>query len=376
MDNNKINILIFDIDEVTTTLIENYLKEFDFLYEIKKFPKFDKSFITVNNDTFANFIFVDVSKDNDYILDDINSISKDKKNIFFFMCENPTTDLYVKSLRAGAKEFLKKPIERNFFISTIKNNFQFNSKETTNEQNKTAKIITVVSNETACGKTTFAINISREITEKYKSKVLLIDFNENLCNSYFLLDIDNRSDINYFLDYTTEKNAKTIFNKLYKYKDTSMYVMSVSIYKRMNYNIEPDRIKNFIEIASKYFDYIIIDVNNVMQETNQKIFSISDLVFYIISTSINSNIQNKTFIENNLKNIKYKLVLNKYKNKDDMKIKEIENILGISLRYKIPLNFGISSHFCEFGKTIRDIKPESEILKVYDTIADYVVTKA
>ena len=373
MENTQINILIFDSDDMTATLIENYLKEFDFSYNIKKYDKFNKDLITCDNSLY-NFIFVDVSKDSDAILDGIHDIQKNKKNVFFLLCEEPTTDLYVKSLRAGAKEFLKKPIERNFFISAIKDNYTDKNEDI--KPKRDAKIITVVSNEVSCGKTTFAINLSREISEIKKEKVLLIDFNDNMCNVDFLLDINSINDTNYFLKYTTEKNAKSIFSKLYQHNNTSMFVMSVNMYKQVDRSISTTNIRNFIEIASEYFKYIIIDVNNSMETVNSDIFALSNINFYIISASINTNLKNKIFIENKLKNNKYNIILNKYRSKDDVKLKEIENILGISLEYKIPLNFGISSFYNDIGKTIRDIKPESEILKEYDRIAKYVITKA
>lgn len=371
MSNETVKILIFDADDLTRTLIENYLKEVDFSFEVEKYNEFSRE--AVKNDNIIKFIFIDINRRNYEILKDIKVLSSNSKNIFIMMSGELNTDMYVKSLRAGAKDFLKKPIAKNDFINAVKNHYK---KEIAQEKKTDEpKVILVTSYEKGCGKTFFSINIAREIAGLTREKVLLIDFNDNLNNVTFSLDIDPVLDTNYFIQNINEENAKILFSKVYNYKKSSMYIISNGLYKSSEAKLKEENIVKFFSLAKKYFKYIIVDGNVHMNDENPVIYNNTDMFFYIISSSLTANEKSKNYINFNIAEKKLKIILNKYRTKDESKLNDIESTLEREIFYKIPMNLMVTSGSSNRGKTIREINPDLDIVRSYNKIARYIINR-
>lgn len=367
---NKIKILIFDKDELTKTLVENYLKEVEFPFELYKYGNFDKSL--VKNDESYKFIFVDVNGTNMSILTDISILSKNEHNIFVLFSAAANTDLYVKSLRSGAKEFLRKPLVKADFLKAVNNNFQPEMLVVKEVVDKT-KIISVTSYEKGCGKTFFSINLAKEIADITNEKVLLLDFNDNINNVAFSLDIDSFVDTQDFIQHFNEENARAYLSKINKYKNSSLYILSNGLYKSRVDNVRMDCVERFFNIVVKYFKYIIIDVNQELDIINSFVFDKSDTIFYMISTSITASEKNRKYISTNANNKKFKILLNKYKSKDEAKLVEIESNLAKEIFTKIPMSLMVTAGSNHRGKTIREINPNMDIVDVYNKIAKYTI---
>ena len=371
MEVTNIKILIFDQDDLSRTLIENYLKECDFPYEICRYNEFDKALI--KGELSYKFIFMDVSKRNISVLDDVKILSTNPKNIFFIISSELSTDIYVKALRSGAKEYLRKPLAKAEFLTAIKN--QYKKEMLAPVKDDKSKIIAVTSYERGCGKTFFSINIARELAGITRERVLLIDFNDNLNNVTFSLDIDPVLDTNYYIQNINENNAKMLFSKVFNYKKSSLYIISNGLYKSSGTRLAFDNVQNFFNQAKKYFKYIVVDVNLSLDVTNETIFNNSDIIFYIISSSLTANQRSSRFISTNLAHKRIRILLNKYRAKDELKLNDIETILKREIFYRIPMNLMVTSAASNRGKTIREINPDLDIVKSYNKIARYIVNR-
>lgn len=372
MSSNSFKVFIFDEDDLTKTLIENYLKGDKFSYEVSKFGNFDKSFI--KNDESVKFIFVDISRRNINILRDIYVLSSNEKNIFILMSSEVNTDLYVKSLRSGAKEFLRKPLQKNDFLTAIYNHYD---NEVQAEAKKgMPKVISVTSRERGCGKTFFSINLARELAGITKERVLLLDFNDNLNNVSFSLDVDPAFDTKYFLKNVTAENGGVILPKASRYKNSSLYIITNGLYKSEEKSINKDNIINFLNIAKRYFKYIVVDVNQTMDILHEPLFNNTDIVFYIVTPSLTASVKNNQYIKSFFEKRAIKIVLNKYRAKDENKINDIETTLQRELFIKIPMNLMVTMGANSRGKTIREINPNLDIVKSYNKVAQYIINRA
>lgn len=370
MSSNYIKVLIFDQDDFSKTLIENYFKEFNFPYQIIKYTDFNDEYI--QDDNYYKFIFVDINDKNVSILNKIGILSSNAKNIFFLTSGKVSTDLYVKSLRSGAKEFLRKPLVKADVVDAVKNAFKDEMVQEVNDERK-PKIISVTSFEKGCGKTFFSINVAREIAGITKEKVLIVDFNDSLNNVAFALDIDPFIDTKDIIQNIKESNAEAYFSRVFNYKKSSLYILSNGLYKSSVEDLNLNNVVKFFEIAKKYYKYIIVDINSNMDVVNSVIFDKSDIIFYMISTSITASEKNRKYISNNIYNKKFKVLLNKYKTKDESKLEEIEANINREIYYKIPMNLTVTAGSANRGKTIREINPDTDIVKAYNRIAKFII---
>ncbi|MBQ4123938.1 AAA family ATPase [bacterium] len=374
MAQKTIDFYIFDKDEVSGTLIENYLKNVQFPYQIHKYNEFDKSLLSKDSDSFK-YIFLNVSQSDSVIFDTVQECALNPKNIFFMMSAEPSTDLYIKSLRVGVKEFLKKPLEKDTFISAVYNNFNKNMIAQGKIIKHGSRILSVTSLEKNCGKTFFSINLASELAFLSTEKVLLIDFNDNLNSVTFTLDLDQQFDTQYFVQNLTEENAPKLLPKLYRYNKSNLYIMSGCMYKAsVGKSISGDNLQNFFDIVKKYFRYIVIDVNRDMKKTSHSIYGNSDMIFYVVSPNVAANSRNKNDIDANFDRRKFKVVLNKYRDKDENRVPELEKVLAREIFYKVPVNLSVTVGNGK-GRTIREINEKLDILKKFNKLARYIIAR-
>lgn len=369
MNNTHVNIILFDNDELTEKLIDDYAKELQIEYKINSYAQYDKSVITENKD--FKFIFISTDLKTEKVMEDIKELSQDSNNVFFLLSNEPDTDLYVRSLRVGVKEFLLKPLIRKDFLKAVKNHYSVNLQ--IEDSKSRAKIISVTSAEIGCGKTFFSINIARELAGITKEKVLLIDFNNNLNNVSFSLDIDPAYDTNHFLQNTRQDNYVEIFSQVYRFKNSSLYIISNGLYTGTDDTIRVSNIREFFSMAKKYYKFIVVDVNQSVSELSKLLYDESDIILYLISPNITACEKNKKYLNNELLSRKFKVILNKFKTKDEAKLNDIETAIGYDILEKIPMNLTVSVSPTNRGKTIREVSPDSDIVKSYNKIAGYLI---
>ncbi len=366
-----LKIILFDSEDLTKTLVKSYLQEVSFNYKLECYDEFDENLFI--NSSSNNIIIVNINKTNISILDKINAYTSDKNNNFIIISYDNLTDLHVKSLRAGAKDFLLKPIVKTDFIHSIQNIYKKNV--LSSDKVSRFAVYSAISFENGTGKTFFAINLAKELSDITGEKVLLIDFNNNLNDVSFLLNINPMYSTFYFIENISENNAAEMLAKISRYKNTSMYVMANSLYNNKTTSANPNKIRDFIQILRKYYKYILIDVNPSLKEANEIILNNTDVIYCITQSHLNSLDKTNRMLNIGFSKRNIRIILNKYSSKDQSRINEFQKVLGREIFWKIPKNILATSVSLNVGKTLKEIRPDMDVVKSYNELARYMVDR-
>ncbi len=366
----KIKILIFDEEELTKTLVENYLKELSFPYSLEKYNEFDGSFISRDGEN--KIIIVNINKFNISILDSIKRLSSPNNNFVVISYDN-STDLNVRSLRSGVKDFLSKPLVKSDFIYVIQKIYKKNYANMEKKMN--GKIYTAVSIEKGMGKTTFLINLAKEIADASGEKVLLIDFNNNINDLSFLLNVDVYYNTTHYMNNLTEENAQELLCKLPEYKKSSLYVMANGFLRKGSDTICIRKIDNTLNILRKYYKYIFIDIDPYDSSIKRELIRLSDSIFVMIYSMMSSIDKLKTYLDIMYKNKDMKLILNKYEQKNVEKLDEIQSFLGREIFWVIPKNFMATGTALNNSKTLKEVSPNMDIVQAYIQLAKNIISR-
>ena len=366
----NINIILFDNDELTRTVIESYLKETTFVYKLYKYDKFDEKLIPDNG--FINFIFVNIGLSNAEDLNTISKLSSKQENLFVVISNDTSTDIHVKSLRAGAKEFISSPPVKSEFLKVVNS---FYNKEVQNKAGENmTKVYTIISPESGIGKTFFLVNVAKEVADVTKEKVLIVDFNNNINDISIMLDINSKYNTSFILGNITESTAQSYMENIQKYKNSSLYIMANGMYTN-SVHIQENKLKLFLSEAKKTYKYIFFDLDPELTPINELVLKSSDYIYCLLDTKLNyaEKIKNE-FLSKNLYG-KVKFIINKYRQRDIDRIKEIETVLEKQAYKKIPQSAMSASVSMQNGKTLKEINPDIDIVKIFESIAQDIVNK-
>jgi pilus assembly protein CpaE len=141
----KISTLIFSNEFSTAEVIKLYLSEFDSIDVLPSVNNFEKIMETLSQTHSKSIFIVDLSEKEEETISLIEKISAQCKDCkIIALADNPTVDLIIRIMRAGAREFLPVPIIKNEFFEAVRKTIA--QIEEPKHYNK-CKIISIFSNK-------------------------------------------------------------------------------------------------------------------------------------------------------------------------------------------------------------------------------------
>ena len=367
----KIDTVIIDSDDTSRGLVASFLEKVQDINIVGKFQDAINSYGEII-ELHPNLIIVDISQRTQLTLDVIVKFSKNLRNAKIIVLSYDTdSELVIKSLRAGAREFLVKPLIESDFIDSIekmKDLILGNINDTTK-----CKVITTFSNKGGIGKTSIATNLAFELASLTNEKVALVDLNFQMGDVTTFLDLNPSFDTSYVVNNLERIDETFLLSTLEKYKDTSLYVLADPPDLEQAEVITSENITTLINVLRSVFSYVIIDTTRSFDGKTITALDNSDLILLVAILNLPSvrNCQRcfDLFKRLGYQKDKVKLIINRYMENDEIKIEDVEDVLGHSVYYKIPNNYFTIINAINKGMPTSDINHQSNIAKAFRELA-------
>ncbi len=363
--------IIYSEELSTTEVIKLYLHEYEDM-EISVADSDEKAYKLSQNDN--TILIVDLSQEKNQKLDLITKVQNSFPAVkILALSDNPSVNLIIDIMRAGAKEFLPVPIIKNEFIETINKLIAENS--CAKEKNN-CKIITVYSNKGGIGKTSLATNLALELAKITKENVALIDLNFQTGDITTFLDLKPSFNISYMLENLDKINETFLLSTLERYKRTSLYVLADPPYFKQADTIKPNLIGKLFNILKETFSYIIVDAEASFDGKNIAALDSSDLILLVTVANLPAlrNTQRclELFDKLGYDKNKTQIVVNRYMENDEIKSQDVEKVLSKNIYWKIPNNYFAIMSAINKGIPVSDINSSTNVAQSYRELAKYI----
>ncbi len=376
---SETKVIIMDRDETSRVILKDYLSEIEGVQLAAEFVEYDMAFdYAAKNECIA---VIDISDNELKAIEVISELNKVNKSAKIVAISNKTsTETIIKTMRAGAKEFITKPITKTQFSDTVR---ELSNSPQTNSGDNSCKIISTFSNKGGIGKTSIAVNLAVEIAEMTKEKTALLDLNLQLGDVSTFLDLTPSFDVCYVVNNLANIDNTNITNALTRYKNTSLYVIADPINIEQSKEITAEQIKALIFELKKTFSYIIIDVGTNIDAKTTTALDMSDVILLtaIVNLPAVRNIQRcmNLFKKLNYPQEKIKLVLNRYMENEEIKTSDIEEAVHGKVFWKIPNNYLTMMSAINKGVPVSAVSPDANISVNFrdfaSKITDYLITQ-
>ena len=376
----NLKYVIVDRDENSRDILKNYLSEIGQPAPEAEF--FDTEFAAEYIFNMPQgVVFIDISDYPEKSLNLIKSIKERRKDIVLVALSNrASTDVIIKAMRAGAKEFVTKPVIKTEFFDVIE---ALKADLQNTDTKESCKIISTFSNKGGIGKTSIAVNLAVELAQLTKEKVALIDLNLQLGDVATFLDMTPPFAMDYIADNIHSLDESELLNTMSKYKNTSLYVIADPLNIDKSKEITAEQIKNILSALKKTFSYIVIDIGTNIDSKTITALDMSDLILLIAIVNLPAirSMQRcmELFEKRKDKKDKIKLVLNRYIENEDIKATDIEEVVKQKVYWKIPNNYLTMMSAINKGVPVNEINPEANIAQNYmefaSKLSDYLITQ-
>lgn len=279
-------------------------------------------------------------------------------------------DWILRLIRAGAGEYLTKPIIAAELMDAVKKVARLHTR-TSGHSSKKGTAISVYNPSGGMGTTTIAVNLAATLAAKGE-KVALIDLNLFSGDVAAFLDLSPR----YTLANVTAKSGQidaSFLRSVIVQHSSGLHVLNGPLDLGDSSKIQPEQLQEVIAILQTIFPYTIIDTGGQLFGCNLATFDCSDRILFTTVLNLpalkNAKRYLATMDNEGFGADKVKLVVNRHIPKDDIKLADAEKILNTRAYMAVPNAYADAKTSINKGEPLVSCYPRSPVTKAMDELA-------
>jgi pilus assembly protein CpaE len=369
---NRISCLIVETDQEAIRLIDILSRRIGSIEVRWKTHSVQTGFDIIRKHL-PEMAIVGLGQTPDLAIESISAMAKDFPYLYLVaLSERTDSDLILRTIRAGAHDFLCKPVKEIDLRATADKAAKL--KATRNETGGPGgKILSVFSNKGGNGTTTIAANLADALVRLTGKKVAVVDlvlfhgditmfFNVN--SSYSILDLAKNA----------EKADYDFLHTLLVRHASGVYILADPPMIEDAEQISPAQVRGVLSVLRSMFDYIIVDTPHQFDERTLTALEMSNVILLVSLLNLPSlkNTQRclELFSRIGLRDERVRLVLSRYLPNDEIPKESIEGIMNTPVFFSIPNDYPTVISSINRGKLLSEIAPGKEVSKSFDRMAE------
>lgn len=281
----------------------------------------------------------------------------------------------LEGMRAGAKEFLAQPIQKNEVEGAFERFFERCQVSTATKEGKkkSGKIFAFFGGKGGVGTTSIAVNLASALIKlPSKPTVVLVDVNQHGGDLPLYLDLQPKHSFRDIASDLSRLDNAFLVRILTKY-ESGLQVLSSGYDDLSTGRLNPDCVEATLRLLQTNFDYIVLDCGHVLDLTTKKALELSNLIFVASTLMVPVVHRTQRILEllrgSGFPPNKLRLLINRYLSAEQDVLKETEDILKQKTHWLFPNDYPTVSQSVNSGKPIIDLASRSPIAKSYNDLA-------
>lgn len=368
---DKLTVVIIDNDPDTLDEIKSELNQLDFIDILAETDNIAVGYDLIMKNK-PTIIIIDVSDNIDWSLGLIERVSSHLKDSMILVSSEETNlEVALKAMRAGAREFLSRPLDMAELIAALEKSRDYFLSQTTDFSQ--GNILTIFSNKGGIGKTTITTNLAIAMAEVTKKRVALVDLNLQLGDVTTFLDIQPTYDISYIVKNISRVDEQFLLGTMEKFEDYELYILADPPYAEQAEDISSEQINTILTVLKSIFDYVIIDTTSSFDSKTLSALDLADRILLVSMVNLpcirNTQRCLDLFGRLNYPKEKINLIINRYLPTDEITIEDVEDTLEHPVYWKIPNNYFAVMAAINRGVPILHIEEDSNIALNFNQLA-------
>ena len=309
-------------------------------------------------------------------MESIFTMARDFPSLFVIaLSDKRDADLILQAMRAGAHDFLCKPVKEIDLRGAAEKVFKLKAlKEPTGSGG--GRVVSVFSNKGGNGTTTIAVNLADALVRFHGKKVVVVDlvlshgdvtmfFNVN--PTYSILDLAKNA----------EKADYDFLHTLLLKHSSGVYILADPPTIEDGEQILAGQVRDVLDTLRSMFDFIIVDTPHQFDERTLTALEKSDIILLVTLLNLPSlkNTQKclDLFGRVGIRDERVRLVLSRYLPNDEIPRESIEGILTCPVFFAIPNDYPTVISSVNRGKLLREIAPDKDVTRSFRRMAELLI---
>lgn len=286
----------------------------------------------------------------------------------FLSSESTDPQLIIESMRAGAREFLQKPIPPRTLSQALS---RFTTEKQRHEEARTAgKLFCITSAKGGSGATSLAINLATSLADVHKARVSLVDLNSPVGDAVAHLNLKPQYTVSDALD--SASRLDSVLLDSYTIHTHGVAVLPGPKEFKQGSGADIDALSKMLEVLVRSYTHSFVDLP--FSADREQMQLVSEMAANIVVVSVpevpalwrTERLVRFLTATGNLD--KVRLVINRSVKHDEITDGEIERVLKLPVHWKLPNNYKGSIKAINSGQPLVS-QNHSELARSYRDLA-------
>jgi len=256
----------------------------------------------------------------------------------FFTAHSGSPELLLESMRAGAREFLVRPLDRHELAAAVRRFLSSKAIQGLVPQ-RSGKVISVYGVKGGLGATTIATNLAVNFSAKLAKAVVVMDANFQTGSVAIFLDIQPKLSLTDLLRDIDQIDPQSLKRVLPKHP-SGVYFLPPPKANNGVYKVSPADLTKMFALLRQEYDYIIVDLDRYVDETTALFLDETDLLLLVVNLDVPSLVNTNRTLDL-LQKLgfdlsKAMLVSNRHLSQNEYMLDEFAQLVKRSIDWKIP----------------------------------------
>src|SRR5689334_8268127 len=281
--------------------------------------------------------------------------------------QDASPDLILKSLRAGAREFLRIPISTEELRTVLSRISEFFTKRVEAPKKK-GRMVSVFSSKGGCGTSFIATNLAAAMS----SRTILVDLNLQAGDLPLYLGVDPKYSIAEIVENRSRLDDSLIASFVTQCTP-QLSLLAAPKQADSADEIEPEHVFEVLQRLRESFDCVVLDPQHTFDSITLAALDQSDEIILVLSLDIPAirSTQRSLEIFDRLgyPRKKIRIVVNRWSKQIDLDLRQVEKFLGEPVIGFIPSDYQTTVNSINLGTPLLQSEPNSKIAQEIRRIA-------
>jgi pilus assembly protein CpaE len=307
--------------------------------ELTRYPQVDDLEAIIDAD--PDVVVIDLDPNPELALDIVETVcGRDASVTVIVYSAHNNSELLVRCMRAGAREFLTEPVLPSSLAEALVR-ASVRREEVRRQKKTTGKLLVFTGAKGGSGVTTVASNFAVALAKESGGKTALLDFDLQLGDAALTLGLTAKFSALDALEATTRLDADFLSVLLTKH-DSGLSVLAAP---DIIPSLQPSKngIEKLLRVARENFPYVVLDAGSHSIDMYEALFEMASTVYLVTQVSVADLRNSNRFVSryfNGPDSKKLEIVLNRFLARHaDIDESAITKALTRPARWKIPNDF-------------------------------------
>jgi pilus assembly protein CpaE len=271
-----------------------------------------------------------------------------------------TPDLILRSMRLGARDFLRLPINEEELTTVINRTAEFALEHVSDEPKKRGRAIAVFSSKGGCGCSLIATNLAMVQT----TPTVLVDLNLQSGDLELLLGLKTKFSLADVVE-NRERLDDALLASYLTQHSKHVSLLAAPIKAESAEDIEPKHIYEIMELLRQRYDSVIIDTPHSFDAVTISALDHADQILVVLTLEIHAIRSTRRALEIfdrlGYPRKKIRLVVNRWSKNIDLNQKQVEDFLGERVVGFIQSDYRAAVNSINLGQPLVESAPSSRV---------------